>query len=84
MFLFLSIWGVFENRPFWAKIQRVTPLKTQFLPFLGPLFWAVLDARCFFWTFFEKCPFGGGDQKKVWFLHFLSKPKKSPNFIISP
>ena len=84
MFLFLSIWGVFENRPFLAKIQRVTPLKTQFWPFLAPLFWAVLDARRFFWTFFEKCPFGGGDQKKVCFLHFFVKIEKISKFYHFP
>jgi len=44
----------------------------------------VLDAGSFFWTFFGKCPSGGGDQKEVWIFHFFVKIEKISQFGLFP
>ena len=73
--------GVFlKTSHFWQN-SKGNPFKNSIL---GPLFWAVLDARSFFETFFGKCPFGGGDQKKVRFLHFFVKIEKISKFGLFP
>jgi len=59
----------------------VTPLKTQFWHhYFGPC-WTL---EAFLGRFFGKCPFGGGDQKKVWFLHFFVKIEKISKFGLFP
>ena len=79
--LYLSTWGVFENKPFLAKIQRVTPLKTQFWDnYFGPC-WTL---EAFFRRFLENVHLGAETKKKCGFFIFLSKLKKSHNLVFSP
>ena len=73
--------GCFWKQAIFGKNSKGNPFKNSIL---GPLFWAVLDARSFFWTFFGKCPFGGGEQKKVWFFHFFVKIEKISKFGLFP
>ena len=79
-FVFVNM-GCFWKQAIFGKNSKGNPFKNSIL---GPLFWAVLDARSFFWTFFGKCPFGGGDQKKVWFFHFFVKIEKISQFGLFP
>ena len=79
-FVFVNM-GCFWKQAIFGKNSKGNPFENSIL---GPLFWTVLDARSFFWTFFEKCPFGGGDQKKVWFLHFFVKIEKISKFYHFP